>query len=287
MHRILNSISARRPISSQEMVEDDTGNEDFFAAAIGAPTESTSYPAWITGMRAKLSVGSGPVFLGKNSPFPYNSEFRPSKPVTDEFRTLVLATWESDPTRWTPRQLSIKFKVSIERIKAIIKLKLLQRKMESTGFQINRKYLKQMETHLGASMPSIPEADGRNFSVTENLPPKLIAIPEEAKLSHNEAAALLGRELRPIHEAIDADLNGDVPFIPHKKQSSPEELAKLIIQTDPYERSRWKFVFTDISADVKPADRLVLIRERNGNLRKADTFEQVYEVKQMKNRVQK
>jgi hypothetical protein len=181
----------------------------------------------------------------------------------------------------------MKFKVSIERIKAIIKLKLLQRTMESTGFQINRKYLRQMETHLGASMPSIPEADERSFSVTDNLPPKLVAIPEEAKLSHNEAAALLGRELRPIHEIIDADLNGDVPFVPHKRQSSPEELAKLTVQTDPYERSRWRFVFTDISVDVKPSNRLVLIRERNGDLRKADSFEQVYETKQAKNRFQK
>lgn len=251
---------------------------DIFAAAVSGPAESSSFPTWYKQMRGKLAVGAGPVYLGKTAPFPYNPEFRPQRPLTDEFKSRVVALWDSNPSQWTPRQLAIRFKISIERVKAIIKLKLLQRKMEAEGFKVDKEYVSRMESHLDATGPTVPEASLIDeYNVTKNMPPKLMAVPEESKMTAEEAARLLGRKLRPIHRLLNEEISGDVPYMVESSeaQENPAKCADLHIRNDPYETSRWKFVFVDTGRDVPPADRQVLVREPNGDLRRANPRERL------------
>lgn len=250
---------------------------DIFAAAISGPAESTNFPAWYSEMRSKLSVGSGPVFLGRSSPFPYNVEFRPPVTVTDEFRERLVALWRSNTQEWTPRKLSERFKISIERVKAIIKLKVLQSKMEEEGFKVNQKYVERIEQCLNASTPTNAEVPTALEDLTQSMPPKLVAIPEESQISFEEAARILGRKLRPIHQLLDEDLHGDVPFDPSSKREIPIDNAALYIRSDPYEKSRWRYIFIDSSVTAKPVERQIFVREPNGDLRKAAPHERIPE----------
>lgn len=275
------AVLATLTTSSTSSVAKDggEGEKDIFAAAIAAPTEVSTYPAWHSQVRAKLAVGEGPAWLGKNHPFPYNSDFKPPKPVTEEFRQRIMATWEADPKTWTPRQLSLRFRVSVERIRAILKLKLLQRKMEAEGFKVNQEFVAKMESHLGAATPMIPERESEVPDLTIRIPPKLIAIPETAQLSADEAAKILGRRLRAIHQVVEEELSGDTPYYDDQSSGRADDPAPPPIQNDPYERSRWKWCFVDTSDRCAPKERQVLVREPNGDLRQATQRERMAEAK--------
>lgn len=59
-------------------------------------------------------------------------------------------------------------------------------------------------------------------------------------------------------------------------------LAALYIQYDAYEANRrWRFVFTDISEGLSMDERAVLVRERNGLLRRATNAERLEEVRRV------
>lgn len=256
---------------------------DMFAAAIEGTPEANSYPLWLKKIHERLAVGSGPVFLGGRTPFPYNPEFRPRPPLSDSFQNLVFSVWVGEPTKWTPRQLSIRFKISIERVKAIIKLKLLQRKMEAEGFQVPSEYVESMERHLGASEPRSAEMDSTNDrrAIAHNIKSRLIAVPEQSEFSPADAAKILGRKLKPLHEQVEAEIANNSPYHPDPPQDNALDHHKLFIRSDPYERSRWRYIFTDISATVSAQSRQVLVREPNGNLRHATPLERAIEGKRV------
>ena len=255
---------------------------DLFAAAIEEFPEANNYPLWLKKIRERLAVGSGPVYLGGKTPFPYNPEFRPRLPLRDSFQNLVYSVWESEPSKWTPRQLSIRFKISMERVKAIIKLKLLQRKMEAEGFQVSSDYVDSMEKYLGASDPMSPEAEvSNNYNVFTNMRPKLVAIPEESALTAQDAAKILGQKLKPLYDQVEAEIENNSPYNPIPAREDASNLAKLFIRNDPYERSRWRYVFTDISSSVSAKSREILVREPNGDLRRASLLERMSEGKRV------
>lgn len=253
---------------------------DIFAAAIAGPATSTAFPEWYAQMCAKLASGAGPVsFAGTPHPFPYNPDFCPVPPLSNELREQLVALWASDRTTWTPRKLAGRFGVSIERAKAVIKLKTLEQRMVQEGFRVNKKYLSRIESALGARPPASAEAPDRaRCSLVDNTPPRLVAVPEEAALTAQEAAQLLGRRLRPIFAMVDASVQGTVPYEPFPKDPQPGSRPDLSIQIDGWERSRWRFVFVDPSPEAPPS-RSVYVREPSGELRYADEAERAVEAR--------
>lgn len=67
----------------------------------------------------------GPHWLGE-TPFPQNPFFHPSPPVHQSVRDDMWRLHAQSPHQWTVRSLSSKFRVSLERTEAILRLKALE-----------------------------------------------------------------------------------------------------------------------------------------------------------------
>ena len=254
--------------------QDTTKESDIFEAAIGGPSESRDFKAWYAQMKVNMTKSSnGPVYLGRSTPFPYNPEFRPPPPLADSVKESLFATWRSDPVEWTLRKLSIKYGISMERSKAIIKLKSIQTELEKNGFRINKVYLRAMERNIGAKTSSgvVESSSQASHKVAHYMPPKLVAIPEGQQISPEEAAKLLDRKLKPIYSMITEQLEGDTPYNPQPHAEEKMDVKSLSIRNDPYEKSRWRFVFFDTSKTSEPDNNnsKIYVRESDGTLRYA------------------
>ncbi|KAJ2809123.1 hypothetical protein H4R20_000363 [Coemansia guatemalensis] len=223
-------------------------------------------------------------------PFPLNPAFRPRSPLTDQLKEAIYKKYLEDPLRNTPRVLGDNYKVSIKRIEAILKLKAIEYHMvKHEGFVPQKKFTNGMESIMGVQkgvsvlkevlVPTIPRISS----------PRFYAVPEGTSFNAEDAAEILGR--KPYQEILDrlgaskpftVDYEGlDPKFAPHpkKKLSNAEkkrldslgsETDEVIEESDVLTNRRWKFVFTDISKNSDMKDRFVLIREKDGTLKKAN-----------------
>ena len=89
-------------------------------------------------------------------PFPLNPTFRPPPPLSDKLKSIIYHLYKEDSIKNTPSKLSIDFKISVDRIKAIIKLKILENQWITEGKALQVDHLKGMEKHLG-----VPKTDKR------------------------------------------------------------------------------------------------------------------------------
>ena len=67
----------------------------------------------------------GPHWLGE-TPFPQNPFFHPPPPVHQNVRDDMWRLHTQSPQQWTVRSLSSKFRISLERTEAILRLKALE-----------------------------------------------------------------------------------------------------------------------------------------------------------------
>ena len=265
------------------------------------PTLATLYASrkaefdrWESEISIKLknrSASEGPLYLGDKVPFPYNPSFRPPPVLSTATRNHIFATWESDKTKWTPRALSATFKVSIERIGAIIRQKCLEKQVSTSkagegNGRLFHVYATKMDQILGAGRRTeAPIAEG-DLSTSSRLPPKLIAIPENSRMSSEEAASLLEKKLYIRKDLIEKEIESMRPFFldpsAGKKQSAPEKADEpvRIISKDQEEASRWKYFIHDVGNKSNG----LLVREPNGTLRYASTAEIMKEETSMKSR---
>lgn len=88
-------------------------------------TEATE---WLRKFGSKYhKPADGRRWLGGDRPFPRNPWFVPPAPVSDKTRELIYEDYRSDPIQSTPRKLAEKYKLSVVRIEAILRLKHLER----------------------------------------------------------------------------------------------------------------------------------------------------------------
>lgn len=66
-------------------------------------------------------------WMHPSRPFPRNPWFVPPSPVADQTRSQIYAEYCSDPYKWTPRQLALRYNLSVLRVEAILRLKHLER----------------------------------------------------------------------------------------------------------------------------------------------------------------
>ncbi|KAJ2817717.1 hypothetical protein IWW50_006069, partial [Coemansia erecta] len=87
---------------------------------------------------------------GGRFPFPLNPYFQPRAPVSNEVKEALYKDYLADPVRSTPRLLAEKYRVSIKRAEAIIKLKAIEKHMVSAKEITEQKNLTAgMESMLG------------------------------------------------------------------------------------------------------------------------------------------
>jgi hypothetical protein len=254
--------------SGSESIPDS--HVDIFEGIKDTIEKKSGYKEWLAEINQKMAEQSvGPFYLGGTIPFPHNPEFKPHSPITDTLRDRLYQLHAADPKNWTPRKLSALFKVAIPRIKAILKLKQEEAKRISDGkLVVNADYVKKMETMLNSKEPVMVEPEvTQEHLISNRLRPHLVAIPENSELTPADAAKILGLKL--LTSKSEEKVNSTIQEMSTSKKNG------VFIKFDPYEKSRSPFIFVDISSNISPKTRQVLVRQPNGDLRTGTSQERL------------
>ena len=184
-----------------------------------------------------------------------NPLFKPTPPMSNIAKEEIYKLHRSDSTKWTPRQLGMKYNISIKRVEAILRLKHLEKEMIAEGFVPQENFTKGMEQLMGVKAE-------RSAAITEPLTdilpqvgsPKFEAVDEGDQFTAEDAARVLKR--RPLAE-IKARLLEEEQKRPFKLVDSIKGVAQREpAQTTPISRNsaetsaRFKFTFVDTSKKV-------------------------------------
>lgn len=259
-----------QPAWSTMMLSTGTPKKELalFDAVSDRPDETLSFENWYSEMKTKLKTGYGPVMMGKKTPFPYNPEFKPTRPISEKFRRKVYDMWASDPTMWSHRQLSSKFKISLERVEAIIKLREMQKKSLDQGIELNLDYQSSMEKLLDAR--DLPDG---SFSDIEdgnaNLVSKLICYKEDTVVAHSISN---GSSIPSVKNSGSSD----APLSAETCSNASETIIEKDIRS-----GRWNFVFIDLD-NISSQKLQIRVREKTGKLRTATMLEAKNEIRLLK-----
>ncbi|KAF9165120.1 hypothetical protein BGX21_002493 [Mortierella sp. AD011] len=270
-----NGDDATTPASTEA-----TGDEANEAAATGEEVEVAAetvidqklpyrrkrFHMWLQseGSRFVNPSFSGPNYVG-DVPFPMNPLFKPTPPLSDATKEEIYHFHRSDTAKWTPRQLGMKYNISIKRVEAILRLKHLEKEMISEGFIPQTNFTKGMEQLMGVKAV---RSEAISEPLTDILPqvgsPKFEAVDEDQQFTAVDAAKVLKR--RPLAEIKARQLEEEQKK-PFKLVDSVKGVAKHEpLPTMPISRNvaesspRFKFTILDTSA------KTTLIREKDGTL---------------------
>lgn len=158
------------------------------------------------------------------------------------------------------RGLAQKFRVSVERIKAIIKQKELEVQLSKQGHAIDKEFLATMESNLEC----VETADEGHAHKERQM--KLPFRPMFASVSEGDTFTF-----EDAKDVITASgINVKIPqHESRNSESSKSEAKPVILSQSDFEKSRHNFVFVDISDSGKPLNEKIFVRDLNGNLRTA------------------
>ncbi|GAA5947331.1 hypothetical protein JCM3775_005367 [Rhodotorula graminis] len=159
------------PSSTQPTATDaaaaDTGALDAAAAAAAAAaqvpqgTTKKGYRAWLQGEGQRFRKGiPGRTNWIADTPFPLNPTFNPLPPLADSIKTKIYNSYlhnillKDATDSQVVRAVSTRFGVSMDRVRAIIRLKELEKQWKDEGRALQTELVKGMESHLGVKQVS-------------------------------------------------------------------------------------------------------------------------------------
>ncbi|KAJ1976357.1 hypothetical protein H4R33_006455 [Dimargaris cristalligena] len=219
-------------------------------------------------------------YIGGRLPFPMNPAFIPRTPTSDGMRTALYEEWVADPEKATPRLLAARYRISIARVEAILKLKILEKRQVDNKVPLQTDLTRHMEGMMGvpAYKPNVPTLRGSTEPMVHPVPevgaPFFRAIDEEASFTAKEAAEALNRDTS--HRANLRPSNKPFAFIDKHEMLMAEKTRTdhTVLDKNPVlQNRRWEFMFTDINPKVATKDRKILVRKTDGTLREATLVE--------------
>lgn len=197
----------------------------------------------------------------------------PKAPLSNASKTRIFELFKADPKANDHRALSAQFKISLERVKAIIRQKELELELCRKGFTADPTYIEQMESNLE---PVNVSDELRSVERPKSLPvrPIFVSVPEGRSFDFEDAkAVLLAQGIRPKFAEENAKDT-------QEKHSAVERKVVEISKSE-FERARSKFVFVDTS---KKDTVHILVRDTDGTLRTPTSAELTSAVKKTWNR---
>ncbi|GAA6052698.1 hypothetical protein JCM3770_007180 [Rhodotorula araucariae] len=195
------AASSTEPVAAEPMAG-DTGALDAAADEAALQPTGTSnkgFRAWLGGEGARFRKGvHGRTNWIGDTPFPLNPTFNPLPPLADSIKTKIYNAYlhnillKDATDSQVVRAVSTRFGVSMDRVRAIIRLKELEKRWKEEGRALQTNLVTGMESHLGVKQ------------VTENW--RGVESPDPAKpvLASNKT----------VFEMIDVE-SGDSPvFLP-------------------------------------------------------------------------
>ncbi|ORZ26612.1 eukaryotic mitochondrial regulator protein-domain-containing protein [Lobosporangium transversale] len=252
--------------AGDEANEAQAETEAMASTNIKLPHRRKRFHAWLQseGTRFEKPSFSGPNYVS-DVPFPMNPLFKPIPPISNSAKEEIYKLHCSDTSKWTPRQLGMKYNISIKRVEAILRLKHLEKEMVAEGFVPQENFTRGMEQLMGVKAE-------RSAAIVEPLidilpqvgSPKFEAVDEDQEFTPEDAAKALKR--RPLAEIKAQQLEQEMKK-PFKLVDSVKGIAKpQPPQTTPISKNnaesnpRFKFSIVDTSA------KTTLIREKDGSL---------------------
>ena len=140
-------------------------------------------------------------FQTRDQPFPSNSYFKIDDPLGDKVKQELFNKFVSNPDKFSFSNLANGYRLSIDRVKAVIKLKWLEKGMETEGTMLQHHYQAVMDKLLEAKqVPSAitPETPFRFFKARD----KPIFVPSDsANMTPAEAAKAMHTD--PFRQKVE------------------------------------------------------------------------------------
>ncbi|GAA5910291.1 hypothetical protein JCM8208_003498 [Rhodotorula glutinis] len=158
------SSSSTQPTAADATAA-DTGALDAAAAdSQQAPSTGTTkkgYRAWLAGegQRFRKAVPGRTNWIA-DTPFPLNPTFNPLPPLADSIKHKIYNSYlhnillKDATDSQVVRAVSTRFGVSMDRVRAIVRLKELERRWKDEGRALQTELVKGMESHLGVKQVS-------------------------------------------------------------------------------------------------------------------------------------
>ncbi|KAJ3194051.1 hypothetical protein HK101_003609 [Irineochytrium annulatum] len=218
--------------------------------------------AWLKdeGALYKYAGESGhPNLLRRNQPFPLNPLFRPdhftplrwdfginasafSFSYSDETREKVYNEFRANPELNTPLELAKRYNLSVVRIKAVLRLKSLEKQMLASGTPIQVCLTKGMERLLGVKDgPKLKEPP--HYLAAERMTPLYELVDETEGVTPEDAAKILEKEPF-VNSQIRLNRQATLKF----EEGPPEEVAE---DKEKLTSKKKVFNFVDISDPTK------------------------------------
>lgn len=158
------------------------------------------------------------------------------------------------------------FKVSIDRVKAIIRQKELELELSGQGKVVDKDFVNTIESNL--ECVEISEEITESKAQIKKLPfrPMFSCVPEGRNFSFQDAK----------NHLISNGINIKIPnadLLSREIKSINPELPR-ILNNSPFEKSRSKFVFVDVKKNgPQPSEADIIVRDCDGTLRGANQDE--------------
>lgn len=214
-------------------------------------------------------------------PFPYNPSFVPKRVLGDAAKTRIFELFRANAKTHDCRNLSQRFKISRERIKAIIRQKELELQLAQAGNVVDKAYVEQMESNLecGTEMDETPR---RDVGQGQGLPlrPVFACVPEGRGFNFEDAkSVLLARGINIKAPGPQREAHAEETHHVPASTSAP-----TVFSQSEFERSKSKFVFVDVVRGGAAKEAAIIVRDRDGTLRTANTKEATMAVARTWNR---
>ena len=207
------------------------------------------------------------------------------KPVlSDASKTRIIELFKQNPKANDHRKLAQQFRISMERVQAIIRQKELEIKLASQGNVVSKEFISAIESNLGA-LNTLNENIETEMQQTK-LPvrPLFACVPEGRGFNFQDAKNVL------MSEGIKVK----VPSDKEDKEKNNSSIAsndnvvneQQIISHSKFERSRSKFIFVNLKKSKRSKEMKnekiskdqedehdFLVRDCDGTLRAATAVE--------------
>jgi hypothetical protein len=167
------------------------------------------------------------------------------------------------------RSLSRQFKVSIERIRAIVLQKELEIDLEKKGFVVSKDYISGIESNLECVNILEVAGDVQNYE-KKQLPfrPIFSCVPEGRGFNLNDA--------KKVIKSTGIDIKTESISDSFTKSIMPAESNSTeIFEESIFESSRYKHIFVDLKKR-KSGKASIIVRDRDGTLRTPSREENEY-----------
>lgn len=184
--------------------------------------------------------------------------------LSDAYKTKIFELFKQNPKINDHRTLSQQFRISIERIKAIIRQKELELDLASKGKVIEKDFLSAIESNFECVDNSDEVSQPKYHYKKLPFRPTFVCIPEGRNFSFEDSKnVLMASGINVKSPSVDSshDLKGIM------KGFSDEKIK--IIDHSPFEKARSKFVFVDVKRTKCTDESNIIVRDIDGNLRTA------------------